>query len=53
MSNAEPTIFKIALLPGDGIGAEVVDGALAILSEIELHLDGVNFEYETFSVGAK
>ena len=53
MSNAEPTVFKIALLPGDGIGAEVVDGALAILSEIELHLDGVNFEYETFSVGAK
>jgi 3-isopropylmalate dehydrogenase len=53
MSNAEPTVFKIALLPGDGIGTEVVDGALAILSEIELHLDGVNFEYETFSVGAK
>ena len=53
MSNAEPTVFKIALLPGDGIGTEVVESALAILSEIELHLDEVNFEYETFSVGAK
>lgn len=53
MSNAEPMVFKIALLPGDGIGAEVVECALAVLNEIELHLDGVNFAYETFSVGAK
>lgn len=53
MRHIDAKTFKIALLPGDGIGPEVIDAALTILREIESHLSGVTFEYEEFSVGAK
>jgi 3-isopropylmalate dehydrogenase len=53
MSNIDSTGFKIALLPGDGIGPEVIDAALTVLRGIELQLVGVRFEYEVFSVGAE
>ncbi len=45
--------FNIALLPGDGIGPEVLDAACAVLAQIEACLSGVSFNYEEFSVGAK
>lgn len=45
--------FNIALLPGDGIGPEVLDAACAVLAQIEACLSGVSFKYEEFSVGAK
>jgi 3-isopropylmalate dehydrogenase len=43
--------FCIALLPGDGIGQEVVDEAIKVLLPIS-RLSGFSFETETFSVGA-
>jgi 3-isopropylmalate dehydrogenase len=52
MNVVEQTEFKIALLPGDGIGPEVLDAALMVLSGIERHLPTVSFKYERFSVGA-
>jgi 3-isopropylmalate dehydrogenase len=53
MSRIATKTFRIALLPGDGIGPEVVDAALAVLGQVESHLTGVTLEYEEFSVGAK
>jgi len=53
MSGMDLTVYKIALLPGDGIGPEVIDAALQVLREVESHLPNVKFEYEAFSVGAK
>jgi 3-isopropylmalate dehydrogenase len=53
MSNTDGRVFKIALLPGDGIGPEVIHAALKVMGEIESHLLGVKFEYEEFAVGAK
>ena len=47
------TVFKIALLPGDGIGPEVIDSALVILRSIESQLSDVRFDFEQFSVGAQ
>ena len=35
--------FEIAVLPGDGIGADVVAEAVRVLREIERRLDGVHF----------
>jgi 3-isopropylmalate dehydrogenase len=44
--------FRIALLPGDGIGPEVTREAVRVLRAVEPRLDGVAFEMEEFSVGA-
>lgn len=44
--------FRIALLPGDGIGPEVMKEAVKLLRVVEPRLDGVRFELEEFSVGA-
>ncbi len=44
--------FQIALLPGDGIGPEVMAEALKVLRAVEGKLNAVRFEYEEFSVGA-
>ena len=52
MSYRDVKVFKIALLPGDGIGSEVIDAALAILRMVEAHLKGVQLAFEEFSVGA-
>jgi 3-isopropylmalate dehydrogenase len=51
-SISERKTFRIALLPGDGIGPEVIEAALSVLKEVASHLLSVNFEYEVFSVGA-
>ena len=44
--------FKIALLPGDGIGPEVVDASVKVLDATLAKLDDVSFDYEELSVGA-
>jgi 3-isopropylmalate dehydrogenase len=44
--------FRIAVLPGDGIGPEVIREALKVLGAVECRLDGVRFECEEFAVGA-
>lgn len=45
--------FKIALLPGDGVGPEVVDATCQVLDAALVRLDGLDLSYETLSVGAK
>ncbi len=44
--------FHIALLPGDGIGPEVVDAAVKVLDATQQRLADVTLSYETLSVGA-
>ena len=44
--------FRIALLPGDGIGPEVVTEAVRVLDAIEERDLGPALEYETLRVGA-
>ncbi len=48
----EAQTFQIAVLPGDGIGPEVMAEALKVLSAVEGRLNGVRFNYEEFSAGA-
>lgn len=44
--------FRIAVLPGDGIGPEVTAEGLRALKAAEARLDGVKFALEEYSVGA-
>jgi 3-isopropylmalate dehydrogenase len=44
--------LRIALLPGDGIGPDVVAEAVKVLRAVEPMLGGVHLEYREFSVGA-
>ncbi|MBM3841213.1 MAG: isocitrate/isopropylmalate dehydrogenase family protein [Verrucomicrobia bacterium] len=44
--------FKIAVLPGDGIGADVIAEGVKALRAVESRLKEVKFELEEFSVGA-
>lgn len=44
--------FRIAVLPGDGIGPEVSAESVKVLRAVEERLSGVRFELEEFSVGA-
>jgi 3-isopropylmalate dehydrogenase len=44
--------FHIVVLPGDGIGPEVVAAGLDVLRAVESRLDGVRFTTEELSVGA-
>lgn len=44
--------YHIALLPGDGIGPEVVDATIKVLDATLAKLDDVQLTYETLSVGA-
>jgi 3-isopropylmalate dehydrogenase len=48
----EPTKRLIAVLPGDGIGAEVMDAGVEILRALESSLGTTRFELTEFSVGA-
>ena len=43
--------FRIAVLPGDGIGPEVVATAIKVLRAVEGRLENVSFALEEFSVG--
>lgn len=52
MSNA-PRTFRIAVIPGDGIGKEVVPEGLRVLDQIASSSDGaLSFEYESFPWGS-
>jgi 3-isopropylmalate dehydrogenase len=46
------TSFHLAVLPGDGIGPEVVGAGLEVLRAVEKRLTGVRFRTEELSVGA-
>jgi 3-isopropylmalate dehydrogenase len=45
-------LYRVALLPGDGVGPEVTAEAVKVLRAVEPRLEGVAFEFEEFSVGA-
>ena len=45
--------FKIALLPGDGVGPEVVDATCQVLDAALARLGGLDLGYETLSLGAR
>lgn len=44
--------FRIAVLPGDGIGQEVIFAGMEVLSAVESRFETTNFELQEFSVGA-
>jgi 3-isopropylmalate dehydrogenase len=44
--------FNLAVLPGDGIGSEVMTEAIKVLRAVEARLSGVSFELTEHSVGA-
>ena len=44
--------YSIALLPGDGIGPEVVAAAVEVLRALERRFDSFRLEFEELSVGA-
>ncbi|MEZ5356447.1 MAG: isocitrate/isopropylmalate dehydrogenase family protein [Bryobacteraceae bacterium] len=44
--------YRVAVLPGDGIGPDVVAEAVKVLRAVERRMDGVHFETHEFSVGA-
>jgi len=46
------TTYRIAVLPGDGIGPEVIRESLKVLAAVESKLNGVRFELQEYSVGA-
>lgn len=45
-------IHKIAAIPADGIGPEVINAGLTVLSALESRYDGFKFEVETFDWGS-
>jgi 3-isopropylmalate dehydrogenase len=44
--------YSVALLPGDGIGPEVVAATVDVLRAVERRFDSYRLEYEELSVGA-
>lgn len=46
-----PKVFHIALMPGEGIGVEVLDAAKAVLDAVEIRY-GIRFRSETIPGGA-
>ena len=44
--------FSIAVLPGDGIGPDVIRESLKVLAAVESKLQAVHFETQEYSVGA-
>jgi 3-isopropylmalate dehydrogenase len=47
-----PEIWRVLVLPGDGIGPEVIAAALPVLRAAEARLNSVRFELREFAVGA-
>jgi 3-isopropylmalate dehydrogenase len=52
VARGETLTLSIAVLPGDGIGAEVMREGIKALREVEAQLPGVRFELSEVSVGA-
>lgn len=52
MNEAHKQNYTIAVLPGDGIGLEVVESALAVLASVADQLPDVTFDTQQHSVGA-
>jgi 3-isopropylmalate dehydrogenase len=46
------TSFRIALLPGDGIGPDVTAEAVRVLRAVETRIPGLALNFEEFSIGA-
>jgi 3-isopropylmalate dehydrogenase len=46
------TTFTIAVLPGDGIGPDVIHESLKVLRAVEARIQDVKFEFQHYSVGA-
>jgi 3-isopropylmalate dehydrogenase len=46
------TAFEIAVLPGDGIGPDVIAEAIRVLEVVEQRLDGVGFRFVEHPCGA-
>lgn len=46
------TIYRIALYPGDGVGADVLDAAVAVLDAVQQHVGGLELRYTRFDWGA-
>ncbi|MDA0811013.1 MAG: isocitrate/isopropylmalate dehydrogenase family protein [Verrucomicrobia bacterium] len=44
--------FQVTVLPGDGIGVDVTREAIRVLEALTPSLDGVNFAFQEYSVGA-
>jgi len=44
--------YSIAVLPGDGVGPDVIAESLKVLEAVEGKLDGVRFTLQEYSVGA-
>ena len=47
-----PDTFRIAVLPGDGIGPDVIAEALKVLRAVESRMGAARFELEELPVGA-
>ena len=48
----EQNIFSVAVLPGDGIGGDVIAEGVKVLRAVEAKLGGAQFELQEYSVGA-
>jgi isocitrate/isopropylmalate dehydrogenase len=46
-------VYQIAVLPGDGIGPEVMDAALAALTELARHDPALDFEFVELPIGIR
>lgn len=46
------TVFRIAVLPGDGIGVDVTAEALRVVRALADSMPGLSFEFTEYSVGA-
>lgn len=46
-------IYRITVIPGDGIGPEVMAEALKVLRAIETHFPGLRFECKEYRAGAR
>ena len=43
--------FHVAVMPGDGIGAEIVPPCVELLERLARDLGGFSFRFETLEVG--
>src|SRR3954463_5251811 len=44
--------YRIAVLPGDGIGPEVTDATLLVLNEVLARIPGLSLEHISYEAGA-